>query len=204
MADTVIQNNNTKPVVDFYFAYLSPYSFLSNLSIQNDLAPFAAKIRYLPVAHRVDGDAPNFHPDRLKYIYSQDVPRYAKKIGINVHKNPILSESYSASAAYLYAVDQGVGDEFNKAVFSARWIDGLDISSADVLENIGNKLGLDSGLLRTAINDTEYHQRLLDIHQMRDELGIFGAPTFVFNGEMFWGNDRISHLIEALDSAGEL
>ncbi|MEE8150983.1 MAG: hypothetical protein V3T43_04625, partial [Nitrosomonadaceae bacterium] len=59
--------NSNQQSVDFYFAYLSPYSFLANTSIESVLAPLGISINYLPVAHMGPEDGPNFSPERYRY-----------------------------------------------------------------------------------------------------------------------------------------
>jgi len=197
-------NCPTKESVDFYFAYLSPYSFLANTSIENILNPLGVSINYLPVAHMGPEDGPNFSPARYRYICEEDLPRYAKELNIRFTSYPPLTESYSASSALLFAQEKGLGKSLNDRVFAARWSFGLDISSEKVLKDIAVDIGLDTEAMLAAIHSQDYRQRLSKIHEKKNAAGVFGAPTFIYKGQRFWGNDRVDFLVKAIKSQREV
>ena len=197
-------NCPTKESVDFYFAYLSPYSFLANTSIENILNPLGVSINYLPVAHMGPEDGPNFSPSRYRYICEEDLPRYAKELNIRFTSYPPLTESYSASSALLFAQEKGLGKSLNDRVFAARWSLGLDISSEKVLGNIAVDIGLDKEAMLAAIHSQDYRQQLSKIHEKKNAAGVFGAPTFIYEGQRFWGNDRVDFLVKAIKSQREV
>lgn len=191
-------NCSTNESVDFYFTYLSPYSFLANISIDNILAPLDISVNYMPVAHIGPEDGPNFSPERYRYICEEDVPRYAKELNVTFTSYPPLTESYTASSAFLYAQKKGLGKNFNAAIFAARWSFGLDISSEKVLGDIAVDVGLDKKAMLTAIRLPKYRQQLSEIHEKKNVAGVFGAPTFIYKGQKFWGNDRVDFLVKAI------
>lgn len=197
-------NCPTKESVDFYFTYLSPYSFLANISIENTLAPFDISVNYIPVAHMGAEDGPNFSPERYRYICEEDLPRYAKKLNVAFTSYPPLTESYTASSAFLYAQEKGLGKNLNAGIFAARWSLGLDISSKKVLGDIATDVGLDKKAMLTAIRTPKYRQQLSEIHEKKNIAGVFGAPTFIYKGQRFWGNDRIDFLVQAIKSQKEV
>lgn len=186
--------------VDFYFAYLSPYAFLANSRIEKILEPLNVSLRYKPIAHQSSSDGPSFSPARYQYIIEEDVPRIAKKYDLKFVPKPPLSESFSASKGMLYAEEKNVGINFNKLVFESRWSFGKDISDPEVLAEIAVQSGLDRNEFVKAINDPLYEQTLLEIKRQAGEAGVFGAPTFIFEGQRFWGNDRIDMLVDAIHS----
>jgi len=196
--------NSNQQSVDFYFAYLSPYSFLANTSIESVLAPLGISINYLPVAHIGPEDGPNFSPERYRYICEEDLPRYAKELNIRFTSYPPLTESYSASSALLFAQEKGLGKILNNRVFAARWSLGLDISSEKVLGNIAVDIGLDKEAMLAAIHSQDYRQQLSKIHEKKNAAGVFGAPTFIYEGQRFWGNDRVDFLVKAIKSQREV
>lgn len=188
-------NNRT---VDFYFTYLSPYAFLANSRIEKALEPLGVTLHYQPVAHTGTSDGPVFNETRYEHIVEEDVPRFAKQYGLDYVPRPPLTESYTASAGFLYAQDKGVGEPFNELVFKSRWSQGNDISRLDVLAGIAEQVGLDRNEFLVAIKDPQYKERLLAIRQQAVEAGVFGAPTFIYQGKRFWGNDRIESLIHEI------
>ena len=185
-------------IVDFYFTYLSPYAYLANSRIKKALKPLDVTLHYQPVAHTGSSDGPVFNETRYEHIVEEDVPRFAKQYGLDYIPKPPLTESYTASMGFLFAEEKGVGEEFNILVFSARWGDGKDISQTDVLAEIAERTGLDRDEFLAAIKDPQYKERLLEVRQQAVEAGVFGAPTFIYQGKRFWGNDRIESLIHEI------
>ncbi len=185
-------NNST---VDFYFAYLSPYAFLANSRIEKTLKPLGVTLNYQPIAHTGASDGPVFNEKRYEHIVEEDVPRFAKQYGLNYVTRPPLTESYTASVGFLYAQDKGVGIAFNELVFKSRWGQGNDISKLNVLADIAEQVRLDRNEFLVAIKDPQYKERLSAIKQQAGEAGVFGAPTFIYQGKRFWGNDRIESLV---------
>ncbi len=188
-------NNST---VDFYFAYLSPYAFLANSRIEKTLEPLGVTLNYQPIAHTGASDGPVFSKTRYEHIVEEDVPRFAKQYGLSYVPRPPLSESYTASAGFLYAQDKGVGVTFNELVFKNRWSLGNDISKLDILTDIAEQVELDRNEFLVAIKNPQYKERLLAIRQQALEAGVFGAPIFIYQGKRFWGNDRIESLVHEI------
>ena len=185
-------------IVDFYFTYLSPYAFLANSRIKKTLEPLEVTLRYQPVAHTGSSDGPVFNETRYEHIVEEDVPRFAKQYGLDFIPKPPLTESYTASMGFLFAQDKGVGEAFNELVFKSRWSQGNDISQLEVLADIAEKVGLNQKEFLAAIKDPQYKQRLLEVRQQAVDAGVFGAPTFIYQGKRFWGNDRIESLIHEI------
>ena len=185
--------------VDYYFAYLSPYAFLANSRIEQALEPTGATLRYYPLAHGGSSERPPINPAKLAYIIDQDIPRYAEKYGLRFTRTPILTESFSASMGFLYAQEEGVGEEYNDLVFRARWSDGKDISQRDVLTVIAEQAGLDSEAFWKAIGEPSYKTKLAQIKQQAADAGVFGVPFFIYETKKFWGNDRIDWLVRDLE-----
>ncbi len=188
----------SRKTVDFYFTYLSPYAFLANSRIKKAVEPLDVTLQYQPIAHTGSSDGPVFSEARYEHLVEEDVPRFAKQYGLDFIPKPPLTESYTVSMGFLFAEDKGVGEEFNSLVFKSRWSQGQDISQFDVLADIAEQVGFDRNKFFAAISDPQYKERLLKIRQQAGEAGVFGAPTFIYEGKRFWGNDRIESLIQEI------
>ncbi|MCH9697968.1 MAG: DsbA family protein [Gammaproteobacteria bacterium] len=184
--------------VDFYFTYLSPYAYLANSRIKKALEPFDVTLHYQTIAHMGSSDGPVFNETRYEYIVEEDVPRLASQYGLEFISRPPLTESYTASMGFLFAEEKGLGEEFNHLVFKSRWGQGNDISKLEVLDDIAQQAGLNRQEFQSAIKDSNYKQRLVELRQKAVENGVFGAPTFIYQGKRFWGNDRIESLIHEI------
>ncbi len=84
------------------------------------------------------------------------------------------------------------------AEFAATWAEERDISDEATLIEIANGLGMDGGALLKAAKspDIQAHYEANTAEAL--ERGIFGAPTFFYEGEMFWGQDRLDFLEQAI------
>ena len=173
--------------VDFYFTYLSPYAFLANSRIKKALEPLDVTLQYQPIAHTGSSDGPVFSEARYEHLVEEDVPRFAKQYGLDFIPQPPLTESYTASIGFLFVEDKGVGEEFNTLVFKSRWSLGQDISQFDILADIAEQVGFDRNEFFAAISNPQYKERLLKIRQQAGEAGVFGAPTFIYEGKKILG-----------------
>jgi 2-hydroxychromene-2-carboxylate isomerase len=92
---------------------------------------------------------------------------------------------------------------FVRAVYAANFAEDRDIADAGVLRDCLARAGapVDAALARAASDDTKARLRAQNEEAVR--LGIFGAPTFVVDGELFWGNDRLEAAFAVVASAGE-
>jgi 2-hydroxychromene-2-carboxylate isomerase len=90
-----------------------------------------------------------------------------------------------------YARDKGKFREFRDRVYKARWVEDLDLESPDVLAQCGQEVGLDGKEIRQVISEKRYLSVLHSQRAQGKSLGIFGIPSFVVQGKIFWGIDVI-------------
>jgi len=109
---------------------------------------------------------------------------------------PIRSPQSTLTAARvaLAALAEGWGEEFSRAVYRAQFAEGRKIGSADVIGEIVRDLGRDAAVLARAQSDA-IKQELRAATEEAQRLGIFGAPSFIAGGELFWGNDRLEQAL---------
>jgi len=86
---------------------------------------------------------------------------------------------------------------FIHRVFKAYWAEDQDISNAEVLASLCQDVGLDPSVLERT-GDPAVKQQLLDATEGAVNAGVFGAPTSIVNGQVFWGQDRLDHVEKAL------
>jgi 2-hydroxychromene-2-carboxylate isomerase len=137
-------------------------------------------------------DSPfNLFPARGRYMW-RDLERLCARHGLPFRrpgrfpKNPLLA----ARVACLGESEPWL-PEFSRAVFRANFADDLDIAAPGVIADILVALGLDAADLLRRAGDAAAKERLRERTDRAWGLGIFGAPTFVVDGEIFWGNDRM-------------
>lgn len=196
--------------IDFYFDFSSPYAYLASAMIEPVAKKHRRQVRWhsfmLGVAFKGENTAPlTIYPKKGEYS-RLDFDRTARKYGIpfNMPKD-FPKITLAASRAYFSLSSQGneKAVPFAKAVFSAYFVDGQDISDPEVITEIGAKVGLDPEELQAAFSSDEvkaaYKASVEDIVENKK---IFGAPYMIVDGEPFWGADRVVQVDEWLETGG--
>jgi 2-hydroxychromene-2-carboxylate isomerase len=124
-----------------------------------------------------------------------DLRRWATLYGVPLQfPKSFQVNSVSPERAAIAAANAGKGPEFAKALMSAHWGEGRDISQPDELKAIAASLGLDGDAILAATQDATVKDVLKANTEEAVKRGVFGAPTFFVGDEMFWGNDRLELL----------
>jgi len=184
--------------VEFYFDFISPYAYLAYKKIQS--LPKDIKIKYKPVLlgalHNLEGiTAPAFIKPKLKHMIS-DCDLIANKNKSNFFWNskfPINSLNIMRGYLFINAENQGL---YLNVMFDAYWKDNLDISNEKILKNLLEKYKINSSKFFDGIKDLKIKDELKFITQKAHDKGIFGAPTFVVNNKIFWGQDRLEFALD--------
>ena len=183
--------------IDFYFDFISPYSYLAHQKIKSIKN---VKFNYKPVLvgglHNLQGiTAPAFIKPKLKHMIS-DCDLIAKKDKSNFiwnSKFPINSLNIMRGYLFINAENR---DLYLNVMFDAYWKDNLDISNEKILKNLLEKCKINSIKFFDGIKDLKIKDELKSITQEAHDKGIFGAPTFVVNNKIFWGQDRLEFALE--------
>jgi 2-hydroxychromene-2-carboxylate isomerase len=184
--------------VEFYFDFISPYAYLAYKKIQS--LPNDIKIKYKPVLlgalHNLEGiTAPAFIKPKLKHMIS-DCDLIANKNKSNfIWNSKFPINSLSVMRGYLF-INAENRELYLNVMFDAYWKDNLDISNEKILKNLLEKCKINSIKFFDGIKDTKIKDELKSITQEAHDKGIFGAPTFVVNNKIFWGQDRLEFALE--------
>tara|TARA_B110000037_G_scaffold197735_1_gene236076 strand:- start:376 stop:951 length:576 start_codon:yes stop_codon:yes gene_type:complete len=183
--------------IDFYFDFISPYSYLAHLKIKQTKN---INFNYKPVLvgglHNLQGiTAPAFIKSKLKHMVS-DCDLIAKKDKSNFMWNskfPI--NSLNIMRGYLF-IDNEIKDLYLNLMFDAYWKNDLDISNEVILKTILNKCKIDPNSYFEGIKNLNIKNELKNVTQEAHDKEIFGTPTFVVNNKIFWGQDRLEFALE--------
>ena len=184
--------------VEFYFDFISPYAYLAYKKIQS--LPKDIKIKYKPVLlgalHNLEGiTAPAFIKPKLKHMIS-DCDLIANKNKSNfIWNSKFPINSLSVMRGYLF-INTENRELYLNVMFDAYWKDNLDISNEKILKNLLEKCKINSIKFFDGIKDLRIKDELKSITQEAHDKGIFGAPTFVVNNKIFWGQDRLEFALE--------
>ena len=113
--------------------------------------------------------------------------------------SPFPQNSLQAARLALIGHEEGWGPAFTRAVYTAQFAEGAQISDRHALGAILHGLSLDAEALFARAGQPETKDRLRQQTEEAQELGIFGAPSFLVGTELFWGDDRLE---QALAIAG--
>ena len=184
--------------VEFYFDFISPYAYLAYKKIQS--LPKDIKIKYKPVLlgalHNLEGiTAPAFIKPKLKHMIS-DCDLIANKNKSNfIWNSKFPINSLGVMRGYLF-INAENRELYLNVMFDAYWKDNLDISNEKILKNLIEKCKINSSKFFNGIKDLKIKDELRSITQEAHDKGIFGAPTFVVNNKIFWGQDRLEFALE--------
>jgi len=191
--------------IDYYFATLSPYCYLAGTRLERIAAKHGVNIQYKPFdvmqAFGRTGGVPakDRHISRIEYR-AQELPRQAKKLGMEFNLNPAHWPTNGTPSAYAFLAAQktGGGDLGGLAhgLMRACWAEEKDIAREDVIRVCLSAAGFDPSLASADPTDLAetYARNLEDAI----EAGVFGAPFYVMNTQRFWGQDRLDDLEQYL------
>jgi 2-hydroxychromene-2-carboxylate isomerase len=188
----------SKPI-DFYFDFSSPYSYLAAEQIEAIAGRHGRSVAFRPIllgaVFKASGSAPLTEQYAPKARYSvHDFERSARFVGVRYRhpsKFPIGAIAASRAVLWLQRNQPDKANPFVLAVFRAFFQDDRDISDAAVVAQIAQSLGIDGTRLLDAAQAPDIKDALRKQVEDAVALGVFGAPTIVVDGEMFWGNDRL-------------
>jgi 2-hydroxychromene-2-carboxylate isomerase len=191
--------------VDFFFDFVSPYTYLALTQFAALKERTGARFRLWPM-HLLNlmkqvGNVPTtvICANKLKYA-GQDIGRWVAQYGVPYQMNPHVFKadpSLSLRGA-LVAQKQGTEDVYTRAIFSAFWSEGLDVNDRGRLAARLHAAGLDGKAILEAADQPEYGELLAKNTETAAERGVFGSPTFIVGDDIFFGNDRLGFLEERL------
>jgi 2-hydroxychromene-2-carboxylate isomerase len=192
--------------VTCYFDPISPFAWLATKEIGR-IEAAGCTVEFVPVlfaamlnAHGQKGPAEI--PAKRVHTF-RDVMRLAAAKGLPFvgppgHPfNPLPALRISTAIA-----DAAARKRFVVAMYAACWERGADVSDMAVLAGLADQCGLDGGALAQAAVSPGVKQALAAATEQAIAAGVFGVPTFAFEGEFFWGADRIDSLLWRLAGNG--
>ena len=189
--------------IDFYFDIISPYSYIAHKKIQKIKEQQKVIFNYKPILlgglHNLAGiSAPAFNKYKMKNMQS-DCELVSKKNNISFKWNlkfPI--NSLSIMRGYL-SVENSQKEDYLNIFFNAYWRDNLDLSSEKELSKLLENLKIDSKIFFDKISKQSIKDTLKQLTNDAFEKEVFGAPTFIVNNKIFWGQDRLEYALEELN-----
>ena len=190
--------------LDFYFDFISPYSYLAYKKIKslNDLNNY--KIIYKPILlgglHNLGGiTAPAFNVRKMKNM-KNDCELIAKKNKIIFKWN----DKFPINSLYLMrgylVLSEKLKEKYFEVCFDNYWRENTDLSSEENIHKILDLCSINKTDFFKNINDKKIKDQLKELTNLAFQKDIFGAPTFVVNNKIFWGQDRLEYALDEYNS----
>ena len=186
--------------IDFYFDFISPYSFLAYQKLKNINENASINIVYKPILlgglHKLSGiTAPAFHDSKLKNM-KNDCALIASKNKILFKWNDYFPiNSLYLMRGYLF-VNEQYKKKFFEVCFDAYWKNNIDISKEKNINRILDECLINKADFLFNIQDQKIKDNLKELTTLAFKKDVFGAPTFVVNNKIFWGQDRLEYALD--------
>ena len=195
--------------VEYYYSVASPYAYLGVKKFQEIVKKYSLEVIEKPIdlvgtvfAETGGTPVPKRHPSRQKYRLIE-IERFGKKLNININKQPKFfppADPHKAALFTIASIKAGLSIDFGKEVLTKLWSEEKDISQDSVLEEVCSKFKLNFNEIKTLANSEEVKGIYLSNSNDAIAKGVFGAPSFIINNEIFWGQDRLDFLEDKIKS----
>lgn len=190
--------------LEFFFDYLSPYSYLASTQVEAICARTGAILVWRPVLlgavfKATSNVGPATNPFKAQYLF-KDLLRWTARYGLPelVLPEGFPSNSMKADRLGLVAQEQGRIERYTRAVYAAAFQRGQDIAQAPVLEAVLREAEIDPAPALARAESAEIKARLRVNTDDAVARGAFGVPTFFIGDEIYVGNDRLDFVEAAL------
>jgi len=186
----------------FWYEFASTYSYPAAARIEARAAAVGVALEWRPFllgpifARQGWADSPfNIYPAKGRYMW-RDLQRICAREGLGFRRpSGFPRNSLLAARVALIGADEGWCGDFTRAVYRANFAEDRDIAEPEVIGGILAALGRPAPQILAQAGSPEIKQRLKAQNEEAVALGIFGAPSFIAGGELFWGNDRLEEAI---------
>ncbi|WP_027350106.1 2-hydroxychromene-2-carboxylate isomerase [Halotalea alkalilenta] len=189
--------------IEFFFDFVSPYSYLAWTQLEGLTEEYDEEIAWRPLSLRqllagIENAAP---PHELKRRYMRrDLERFAERYGVPLTLPAGKAPRADVALRIALASDGHAGQEtFIASVFRTLWAHGEEVESLGVLRTLCDRAGLDGDRLIERATSSDIDALLAQRTRQALEQGVFGLPSFIVDGELFFGQDRLSFVREALE-----
>ncbi len=186
---------------DFYFDFISPYSFLAHQQIKKIERKENIKIKYKPILlgglhnlHEIK--APAFIPSKAKFMI-RDCKLIAEKNKIKFKFNSYFPiKTLNLMRGVIIAEEDDFQRFYIDKIFEAIWRDGLNMNDQNIVDKVIKNIEINPKTFFLRSSSQSIKTLLKKKTNDAFDKGIFGAPTFVINNKMFWGQDRLEFVLE--------
>jgi len=190
--------------VEFYYDFGSPTVYLAATQLPILTGRVGAKIDWRPmllggVFKSTGNQSPAVIAAKAAYM-NDDLQRFSKRYGVPFNWNPHFPINTLAlmRGAVAYQDDDVASSTYRDAIFTAIWVEARNLNEPDEVGQVLSDAGLDPGELMDRIGQQTVKDQLIANTEQAVNRGVFGAPTFFVGQQMFFGQDRLDFVAEAL------
>tara|TARA_B100001029_G_C14995261_1_gene414601 strand:- start:177 stop:764 length:588 start_codon:yes stop_codon:yes gene_type:complete len=189
--------------IEFYFDFSSPYAYIGYKEIKKLEKKHSFKIKFMPIflggLHNAAGITPAaFIALKSKYMI-RDTKLVSEKKNIKFIFNsyfPIKTVNFMRGV--IVAEKDNLEKIFIDKIFNSIWMDGLNMNDPIVINKVLQNLDFNPEVFMSKVSDQKIKDKLKKLTDEALKKGIFGAPTFVANKKIFWGQDRLTYAVDEI------
>ncbi len=191
------------PRLEFFYDYASPYSYLADSQLPALARRAEAEIVYRPallgaLIVESKNQPPPSVPAKARYL-PLDIQRWTRRYGLDFAPNPHFPvNSVKVLRGALVALEEGEFSAYHAALFRAMWSEAANLGDIEGIRAVLERAGLDAARYLERVGDPAIKAALHASTAEALERGAFGLPTFFVGDEIFFGNDRLDFVEEAL------
>jgi 2-hydroxychromene-2-carboxylate isomerase len=190
--------------MDFFYEFASTYSYIAAMRIAPLAQAASVTVRWRPFllgpifkAQGWDTSPFNLFPAKGRYML-RDCEREAAANGLTFRlPDPFPQHTLLAARVAVAGLEEGWGEEFSRNVYRAQFAEGRQVGDRDVIGEIVDALGRNGAAALVRAGSDDIKGKLRRNTAEAQQQGIFGAPSFIAGGELFWGNDRLEQALRA-------
>ena len=191
--------------VEFFFDFGSPTAYLAYTQLPKIAADCGAKLVWRPmllggVFKATGNQSPVLIEPKGAWMWD-DMQRWARRYGVTLAKNPffiINTLTLMRGAAGLQLRKPELFQRYVDVMFRAMWAEACNLGDASVVAALLRNEGFDAEAFAALVGDAEVKAKLIALTGEAVKRGVFGAPTMFVGNEMFFGQDRLDFVREAL------
>lgn len=191
--------------LDFYFDIYSPYAYLGFHRLRKIAREHNCEINYRPVdlkrlkkAAGNTGPANIEIPPKIRYLMT-DLKRWATRYGLPFGDIPKGKNYARINKGVFYAIERGDADAYIASAYATTWGRGGDADDDGELRALARTLSWDEQGFMGFLDSSEANDTYENTAREAISRGVFGVPIVIMGDDMWWGNDRMDFLEEALE-----
>lgn len=192
--------------IDYYYSHVSPWSYLGAQRLYDIAAAAGASINFKPMNLGVifpqSGGLPlGKRPPQRRAYRMMELKRWKSFLDVELNFEPKHFPTNDMPAALMAIAAQQAGHEIaalSLTIMRKCWVEEMDVAEDATLVEAANQSGLDGAALLAASKESAASQTYESYTAEASERQVFGAPTYIYKDEVFWGQDRLDFVERAL------